>query len=111
MFFAPEMLNVGAHHEILDDPRAPGTRRTQQIIDQIGWLKGLGITETIVPMPPGISGLGEYLDSLSWVADEIMPKLGCTGRMQYCPSRTKSDKRRVGQGGVSRCRTGWTMRL
>src|SRR3546814_2031044 len=48
MFFALEMLNVGAHHEILDDPRAPGTRSTQQIIDQIGWLKELGITETIV---------------------------------------------------------------
>src|SRR3546814_10917367 len=76
MFFALEMLNVGAHHEILDDPRAPGTRSTQQIIDQIGWLKELGITETIVPMPPGISGLGEYLDRLRWVAAEIMPKIG-----------------------------------
>src|SRR3546814_7955837 len=75
MFFALEMLNVGAHHEILDDPRAPGTRSTQQIIDQIGWLKQLGITETIVPMQPGISGLGEYLDLLPWVAAEIIQKI------------------------------------
>jgi probable F420-dependent oxidoreductase len=73
IFFALEMLNVGAHHEILDDPRAPGTRSKQQIIDQIGWLKGLGITETIIPLPPGISGMEEYLDRLRWVAAEIMP--------------------------------------
>jgi probable F420-dependent oxidoreductase len=73
IFFALEMLNVGAHHEILDDPRAPGTRSKQQIIDQIGWLKGLGITETIVPLPPGISGMEEYRDRLRWVAAEIMP--------------------------------------
>lgn len=75
VFFALEMLNVGAHHEILDDPRAPGSRSAQQIVDQIGWLAGLGITETIVPLPPGVSGLDEYIDRLRWVAAEIMPKV------------------------------------
>jgi probable F420-dependent oxidoreductase len=75
VFFALEMLNVGAHHEIMDDPRAPGTRDAQKIIDQIGWLANLGITETIVPLPPGISGLAEYQDRLEWVAAEIMPKV------------------------------------
>ncbi len=75
VFFALEMLNVGAHHEILDDPRAPGSRSVQQILDQIGWLKDLGITETIVPMPPGITGFDDYRDRLRWVAAEIMPKI------------------------------------
>ncbi len=75
VFFALEMLNVGAHHEILDDPRAPGSRSAQQIVDQIGWLKELGITETIVPLPPGIGGMEDYLDRLRWVAAEIMPKV------------------------------------
>ncbi len=75
MFFALEMLNVGAHHEILDDPRAPGTRDTQKIIDQIGWLKELGITETIVPLPPGITGPSEYIERLEWIASEIKPKI------------------------------------
>ncbi len=75
IFFALEMLNVGAHHEILDDPRAPGTHSAQKIIDQIGWLKDLGITETIVPLPPNISGIDEYFDRLQWVATEIMPKV------------------------------------
>lgn len=75
VFFALEMLNVGAHHEVLDDPRAPGTRDAQKIIDQIGWLKDLGINETIVPLPPRISGMSEYLDRLRWVAADIMPKV------------------------------------
>lgn len=72
-FFALEMLNVGAHHEILDDPRAPGTQDKQKIIDQIGWLKELGITETIVPLPPGVADSKAYIDRLRWVAAEIMP--------------------------------------
>jgi probable F420-dependent oxidoreductase len=75
VFFALEMLNIGEGHEILDDPRAPGSRSAQQIIDQIGWLERLGITETTVPLPPGISGFAEYCDRLRWVALEIMPKL------------------------------------
>lgn len=74
-FFALEMLNVGARHEVLDDPRAPGTRDAQKIIDQIGWLARLGITETIVPLPPGIDGFEAYADRLRWVASEIMPKV------------------------------------
>ena len=72
-FFALEMLNVGAHHEILDDPRAPGTQVKQKIIDQIGWLKDLGITETIVPLPPGITDAQAWIDRQQWVAEEIMP--------------------------------------
>jgi hypothetical protein len=75
VFFALEMLNVGAHHEILDDPRAPGSRSAQQIIDQVGWLKEQGITETIVPLPPGIRGFDDYSDRLRWVASEITPKI------------------------------------
>lgn len=72
-FFALEMLNVGAHHEIMDDPRAPGTSDKQKIIDQIGWLKDLGITETIVPLPPGITDAQAWIDRQIWVSEEIMP--------------------------------------
>lgn len=74
VFFALEMLNVGAEHQVLDDPRAPGNWSSQKIIDQCGWLKTLGVTETIIPLPP-LDGLQSYLDRLQWVAEEIMPKL------------------------------------
>jgi probable F420-dependent oxidoreductase len=74
-FFALEMLNVGAHHEILDDPRAPGTKDKEKILDQIGWLKELGITETIVPLPPGLTDPQAWIDRQQWVAEEIMPAI------------------------------------
>jgi probable F420-dependent oxidoreductase len=74
VFFALEMLNVGAQHEVLDDPRAPGNWDSQKIIDQCGWLNELGVTETIVPLPP-LDGLELYLERLQWVAEEIMPKI------------------------------------
>jgi probable F420-dependent oxidoreductase len=75
MFFALEMLNVGAHHEILDDPRAPGQWNVQKTVDQIGWLKQLGITETMIPLPK-LDGINAYMDRMQWVAEEIMPKMG-----------------------------------
>jgi probable F420-dependent oxidoreductase len=74
VFFALEMLNVGARHEVLDDPRAPGGWDVQKIVDQCGWLAGLGVTETIVPLPK-IANLEAYLERLQWVAEEIMPRV------------------------------------
>lgn len=74
VFFALEMLNVGARHEVLDDPRAPGGWEVQKIVDQCGWLAGLGVTETVVPLPK-IAGLDAYLERLHWVAEEIMPRV------------------------------------
>ncbi len=74
VFFALEMLNIGARHEVLDDPRAPGNWNSQKIIDQCGCLKELGVTETIVPLPP-LDGLQSYCERLQWVAEEIMPKI------------------------------------
>lgn len=74
MFFSLSALNVGAHHEILDDPRATGSRSVQKIVDQIGWLSDLGVTETTVPMPPEVAGFDDYCDQLRWIAAEIMPR-------------------------------------
>lgn len=75
VFFALEMLNVGAHHEVLDDPRAPGSWNAQKVIDQIGWLATLGVNETIVPQPPRLPGLDAWLERLQWVSEEIIAKL------------------------------------
>ena len=74
VFFALEMLNVGARHEVLDDPRAPGGWDVQQIVDQCAWLGELGVTETIVPLPT-LADTQAYLDRLRWVAEEIMPRV------------------------------------
>ena len=74
IFFALEMLNVGAHHEIKGDDRSKGAWDANKIIDQCHWLKELGVTETIVPIPP-IDGFEAYKERLHWVAEEIMPKV------------------------------------
>jgi probable F420-dependent oxidoreductase len=74
VFFALEMLNVGAQHEIKNDPRAPGGWDVNKIVEQCEWLKELGVTETIVPQPP-LDGPEAYLDRLRWVAEEVMPKV------------------------------------
>ena len=49
--------------------------RVPFFFDQIGWLKELGITETIVPLPPGLSGKQAWIDRQHWVAEEIMPAI------------------------------------
>lgn len=75
VFFALEMLNVGAQHEVLDDPRAPGSWNAQKVLDQIGWLERLGVNETIVPQPPRLPGIDAYLERMQWVSEEIIAKL------------------------------------
>jgi probable F420-dependent oxidoreductase len=73
MFFTLEMLNIGAHHEVMNDDRAAGEWDVQKIVDQIGWLAGLGVTETSVSLPK-LRDFDEYLDRLRWAAEEIFPK-------------------------------------
>jgi probable F420-dependent oxidoreductase len=75
VFFAMDMLNIGKQHEVLDDPRAIGTRNVQQLIDQIGWLGSFGVTETSLSVPREIGSYEAYLDWIRWVGAEIIPKV------------------------------------
>jgi probable F420-dependent oxidoreductase len=74
MMFAMSMLNVGDAHAVTGDPRAQGLWDAQKIIDQCHWLKGLGVTEVVVPLPP-LQDFEAYLDRLRWIAAEVMPKV------------------------------------
>lgn len=75
VFYSLEMLGIGAHHEVLDDPMAGGSRDAAKIIDQLGWLGTLGVTHSSVPLPPAIKDFEEYLDVLRWIGSEIIPKV------------------------------------
>jgi hypothetical protein len=44
----------------------------QATIDAVGHLEEIGVTWTSIPTPPA-SSLSQYLDSLHWVAEEVMP--------------------------------------
>lgn len=74
LFFALEMLNIGAHHEVMNDDRAVSDWNVQKIVDQCGWLAELGVTETSVALPK-LRDYEEYLDRIRWAAAEIFPKV------------------------------------
>ena len=69
-----EPLAVDEHHRPLDgtDGRQRVTTNAQAVIDAVGHLQSLGVTQTMVPLPPARS-LDEHLDGLRWIAEEIIP--------------------------------------
>jgi hypothetical protein len=74
IFFALEMLNVGAHHEVKGDDRSKGDWDANRIIELCQWLKTLGVSETIIPVPE-LADFEAYKDRMRWVASEIIPKV------------------------------------
>ncbi|HEY8524982.1 MAG TPA: TIGR03619 family F420-dependent LLM class oxidoreductase [Acidimicrobiales bacterium] len=47
-------------------------RSAQEVVDAVGRLQELGVTQTMVPLPPARS-LTEHLEGLHWVAEEVIP--------------------------------------
>lgn len=76
LFYPIEMLVIGAHHEIKEDPRAAGNWNPQLILDLVGWLKERGVNETIIPLPANLDSINAYKERLHWVAEEIISKIG-----------------------------------
>jgi probable F420-dependent oxidoreductase len=68
------LKRVARAHAVTGDARAQGSWDAQMTIDQCNWLKGLGVTEVVAPLPP-LQDFEAYLDHLRWVAAEVMPKV------------------------------------
>lgn len=70
-------LLVDEEHRPLDSDsdggRLGGPRNTQEMIEAVGRLQDIGVTQTMVPLPRAQS-LSEHLEALHWVAEEIMPE-------------------------------------
>lgn len=74
VFYAVGTGQIGEGHVEQTDPHAQiGTGR-QELIDQLGWLAGLGVTMSAVMTPP-LDSLEAYYEYTHWVAEEIMPAL------------------------------------
>src|SRR3546814_7639673 len=58
-----------------------GSWNVQATIDLCGWLTELGVTETIIPLPP-LDSYDAYLERLHWVAEEIMRSEEHTSELQ-----------------------------
>jgi len=71
--YSLNMLKLADGHVPRDAPQAKGLTDVQQLLDQLGYLKSLGVTETDVPRPPH-RDFEEYLDWLRWLAADVMPR-------------------------------------
>jgi probable F420-dependent oxidoreductase len=67
-------VNVDEHHVPVDggEGRPRVIVEKQALVDAIGHLVEIGVTSTSVP-PPRTSSMGEYMDHVQWVAEEILP--------------------------------------
>lgn len=75
LFFPIESMKIGdGHAENAAAAETIGSWNVQATIDLCGWLGDLGVTETIIPLPP-LDSYEAYRDRLRWVAEEIMPKV------------------------------------
>lgn len=72
IFFPIEFMKIGEGHLPRASERTVGSWNAQETVDLCGWLSRLGVTETIIPLPP-LDDFDAYLDRLRWVAEEVMP--------------------------------------
>ena len=65
---------VDEDHRPIDSSagRARAPRGAQAVVDAVGHLQSVGVTQTMVPLPLARS-LAEHLEGLHWVAEEIVP--------------------------------------
>lgn len=69
---APPAVNED-HRPIDSSAGRPSVPRdTQALVDAVGHLQSVGVTQTMLPLPPARS-LAEHLEGLHWVAEEIIP--------------------------------------
>ncbi|MGE0387593.1 MAG: TIGR03619 family F420-dependent LLM class oxidoreductase [Gammaproteobacteria bacterium] len=73
VLFSPLTRRIGQGHVPRADPKAKIGRNAQELLDELGWLAGLGVTVTNAPIPP-VSGLDEYLDYAQWFIEDIKPR-------------------------------------
>ncbi len=74
VMFSLSTMTIGEGHVVLNNPKAKVGQNAQEIVDQLGWLKGLGVTITNAPIPR-VADLQAYLDQAQWFIEEIRPKL------------------------------------
>ncbi|WP_029430050.1 TIGR03619 family F420-dependent LLM class oxidoreductase [Blastococcus sp. URHD0036] len=75
VFYSVSTRSVGDGHTVEDNPYVHDGMSKEELIDQLGWLAGLGVTISGVPMPAEVASVQEYLDHTQWVAEEIMPAI------------------------------------
>lgn len=75
VFFNLANLRLSEGHHAKDDDHDFDTWNVQQLVDQISWVEGLGVTEVAPPLPK-LDSFQHFLERLHWLSEEIMPRIG-----------------------------------
>jgi probable F420-dependent oxidoreductase len=67
-------LRLGAGHVGKTDSHDWDTWNVQQLVDQLCWVRDLGVTEAAPPLPL-VSSYQHYQERLHWLAEEILPRI------------------------------------
>jgi probable F420-dependent oxidoreductase len=72
VFYNLANLRLSAGHVGKADDHDFDTWDAQRMIDQLGWIRELGVTEVTPPLPR-LRSYQHYLERLHWLAEEVMP--------------------------------------
>ena len=75
VFYNLANLRLSEGHRPKADDRDFDTWNAQQLVDQIGWVADLGVTEVTPPLPR-LASYQQFLERLHWLAEEVMPRTG-----------------------------------
>ena len=72
VFYNLANLRLSAGHVGKADDHDFDTWDAQRMIDQLGWIRNLGVTEVTPPLPR-LRSYQHYLERMHWLAEEVMP--------------------------------------
>jgi probable F420-dependent oxidoreductase len=72
VFYNLANLRLSAGHVGKADDHDFDTWDAQRMVDQLGWIRELGVTEVTPPLPR-LRSYQHYLERLHWLAEEVMP--------------------------------------
>jgi probable F420-dependent oxidoreductase len=109
VFYNLANLRLSEGHQGKADAHDFDTWNVQHIVDQLCWVRDLGVTEVAPPLPR-VASYQQYLERLHWLAQEVMPRIALNGRQRRRAPRRPGTGERWGEpldrvpGGVRRDR-------
>jgi probable F420-dependent oxidoreductase len=74
VFYNLASLRLGEDHQARADDHDFDTWNAQRMVDQLCWVRDLGVTDVTTPLPR-LGSYQHYLERLHWLAEEVMPQV------------------------------------
>ena len=85
VFFTLSVLRLDEGHVGKEDLHDFDTWDVQKMVDQLSWVKSLGVTEAGMPTP-NVESYQQYLERLHWLAEEIIPRVRVRAAVRDTPA-------------------------